>query len=115
MRVIVLPLLIGVLGITTLAAETMHPRIPNRDILKQVPPKYPYEARKHHITGSGVLILHVDRASGTVTSVSVDRSTGHKILDDAGVDAFRQWRFRPGAVTAGRIWMPIRFYIPDQT
>jgi protein TonB len=70
-------------------------------------PPYPYEARAHKITGSGVIVANVDAASGTVTDASVASSTGSSILDDAAVSTFRRWRFRPGSVSKVRI--PITF------
>jgi protein TonB len=70
-------------------------------------PPYPYEARAHHITGSGVIVVDVDSASGNVTSASVAQSIGNPVLDNAAVGAFRQWRFRPGTVSKVRI--PITF------
>ena len=36
------------------------------------------------------------RSNGTVASVDVVRSTGHQMLDQAAITAFRQWRFEPG-------------------
>jgi len=70
-------------------------------------PKYPYEARSRHVTGSAVIIMQVDSASGNVTSASVSQSTGSSMLDNAATSAFRQWRFRPGTVS--RINIPITF------
>jgi protein TonB len=85
-------------------------QIPASDVIKQVSPDYPREAQSKHETGSGLLILHIDRARGLVTSVTVAKSTGHKILDDAGVRAFSQWRFKPGAVKDALIKVPISFH-----
>jgi TonB family protein len=70
-------------------------------------PEYPLEARQQHLTGSGILVLHIDKTTGTVTSVEVEKSIGHKILDDAAVRAFRQWRFKPGKFT--KVKIPIRY------
>jgi len=56
-------------------------------------PQYPEEARRKHIEGSGVFVLHVNR--GVVTKVDIYRSTGSPILDNAAVSAMRQWRFQP--------------------
>ena len=106
-RVILLSLL---LVATAAYAQQSGTQIPASDILKQVRPEYPIEARSRHISGSGVLVLHVDRATGKVTSVTVHKSTGSKVLDDAGIRAFSQWRFRPGAVKTDKIWMPISFH-----
>ena len=57
-------------------------------------PEYPLIARKCHWTGSGVFACHI-RLDGTVASVDVLRSTGHQMLDQAALTAFRQWRFPP--------------------
>ena len=70
-------------------------------------PPYPYEARAHHIMGSGVITVNVDPASGNVTAASVTQSMGSPILDDAAVSTFRRWKFRPGSVSKVRI--PITF------
>ena len=70
-------------------------------------PPYPYEARAHHIMGSGVITVNVDPASGSVTDASVTQSIGSPILDDAAVSTFRRWKFRPGSVSKVRI--PITF------
>src|SRR5437773_7181214 len=70
-------------------------------------PQYPYEARARKIMGSGVIVMHVDPASGNVTDATVSKSIGSPILDNAAVSAFRQWRFRPG--TASTVTAPITF------
>src|SRR5437868_14761362 len=70
-------------------------------------PPYPYEARAKRITGSGVITLAVDSASGDVTNASVTQSCGSSILDDAATSTFRRWKFRPGTVSKVRV--PITF------
>jgi len=70
-------------------------------------PSYPYEARAHHITGSGVCVVSVDTASGRVTDADMAQSLGNPMLDNAAVSAFRNWRFKPGTVSKVRI--PITF------
>ncbi len=71
-------------------------------------PPYPYQARAQHLTGSGVCILTIDVASGTVTEASMAQSCGNSILDNSATSTFKQWRFRPGAV-APKVKVPIVF------
>jgi protein TonB len=70
-------------------------------------PEYPYEARRSRITGSGVAAISVDFASGDVSNVVMEQSTGSPVLDNAAVTAFRRWRFKPGTVS--RLRTPITF------
>ena len=71
------------------------------------PPEYPREARDKGLTGKGVAFVKVYPATGHVTSVSMIKSTGHDILDNAVIRAFRQWRFPPKGLTIFEI--PIQF------
>jgi TonB family protein len=70
-------------------------------------PEYPYEARRQKITGSGIVVMTVDRASGSVTSVAMEASTGSPLLDNAAVTGFRRWRFKPGTVS--RVKSPVTY------
>lgn len=70
-------------------------------------PEYPYEARRSRITGSGVAVISVDVASGGVSNVVMEASTGSPVLDNAAATAFRRWRFKPGTVS--RLRAPITF------
>ena len=87
-------------GITSLAAAKISaisaPRL-----------EYPYEARRQHLTGSGVALLSVDAVSGEVTNVTVARSTGSAVLDHAIISGFRRWRFKPG--TAVKVQTPVTY------
>jgi len=70
-------------------------------------PVYPYQAKRHHITGDGVCIVTVDAASGKVTDATMEQSTGNAILDKSTIEAFRQWRFKPGTVS--RVRVPVTY------
>jgi TonB family protein len=46
----------------------------------------------------GIFILRVHIKTGRVKEVVIERSTGEPILDVEAVRAFKQWRFKPGAL-----------------
>ncbi|PYL05710.1 MAG: hypothetical protein DME34_10665 [Verrucomicrobia bacterium] len=70
-------------------------------------PRYPYEARAKGMAGSGVVLMKVDSRTGYVTSAQMLKSTGYKLLDEAALEAFRRWRFKPGTVSV--VKSPITF------
>ena len=78
-------------------------------VISGPPPEYPYEARRARITGSGIIVLELDRSTGKVKTAYMAPSTGKPILDRAALDAFRQWRFKPG--TQSPIKIPIDFTV----
>lgn len=57
-------------------------------------PEYPALAQDRGLQGQVVLKVHV-LASGKPDNVAVDKSSGHKILDDAAVKAVLAWSFDP--------------------
>jgi TonB family protein len=81
-----------------------------RDALYTPSTVYPAEARSKHLAGIGTVLVDVDPMSGYVTATRMLQSTGYRILDEAALNAFRQWRFRPGTVS--RVRIPIRFLVP---
>ncbi|MGE5209361.1 MAG: energy transducer TonB [Alphaproteobacteria bacterium] len=66
-------------------------------------PKYPYEAKRRHLIGSGICVLTVDTDTGKVTDVTMTQSTGSRFLDRFTVQTFKEWRFKPGTVSQFRI------------
>ena len=68
-----------------LKAQTIH----------RTTPDYPLEARRAHQQGQGYFRLYVAR-NGNVTAVKVTKSTGHELLDDSCLKAFRRWQLKPG-------------------
>lgn len=62
--------------------------------LKNPAPEYPLVAQERGMQGRVVLKVHV-LASGKPDSVTVESSTGFKILDDAAVKAVLAWSFDP--------------------
>jgi TonB family protein len=71
-------------------------------------PNYPYEARKRHITGSGIAMISVE-PTGLATDVTMEQSIGNPILDNSAVSGFHRWRFKSGSPSRFRI--PITFLL----
>jgi len=70
-----------------------------RALVRYAPrPVYPYEARRQRITGSGIALLTIDSIDGNVVDVRMVQSCGSVILDNATLDAFRRWHFKPGSM-----------------
>jgi len=70
-------------------------------------PVYPYEARRQRLTGSGIALLTVAPVDGKVVDVHMTQSCGSVILDNATLDAFQRWHFKPGSVE--RVQVPITY------
>ena len=70
-------------------------------------PRYPYAAKLAKAEGRGLFDLHVG-SDGTISTVDIFRSTGHKILDEEAVRVLSSWKFRPDKKWA-RVRVPITF------
>ncbi len=86
--------------------------VPPRKLPENKPPVYPVEARLNRHEGRVSLVVFVGQ-SGSVSRVSIDHSSGHKILDDAALRAVQEWQFEPatldGIAVPSEIIVPIRF------
>ena len=82
------------------------------DFSHNAPPKYPAEAVRQKLQGVVLLRLSISNI-GRIKSVEVIQSSGHSILDEAGVDAVRLWKGKPatrwGRPVASTETLPIRF------
>ena len=58
-------------------------------------PVYPAGAGARGARGVGVYVMRVEIKTGRVKGVGIVRSTGHKDLDAAAIQALTNWRFRP--------------------
>lgn len=74
------------------------------------PPEYPALARRRRWEGTVVLGIDCD-ADGLVQLVTVVRSSGHQVLDEAAIAAVRQWHFAAGP---GHCEQPITFTLQTQ-
>src|SRR6266487_3641517 len=93
---------------TTASSPTPQPnRTAKEFAIYAPPPKYPKDAQGKRPTGSGIVLMEIDEKTGWVKSARMEKSTGNKLLDDAALQAFSHWRFKPGTVR--RVHTPITF------
>ncbi|MBW1980111.1 MAG: energy transducer TonB [Deltaproteobacteria bacterium] len=88
--------------------------------VKPQPPQYGYRTEPHYprlavrrgYQGTVLLRVYV-LEDGHVATVQIKESSGYKILDDAAVQAVRNWRFNPGRLgerhIASWVLVPISF------
>ena len=79
-------------------------------------PDYPEEARQQHQQGV-VLVNIVVGADGRASEVTLGRSSGFPLLDQAALQAVRRWRFDParaaGLPVSSPVQVPIRFSLSE--
>jgi protein TonB len=79
------------------------------------PPRYPDLARRRGWQGTVLLVVKID-ASGRVTDVAVEESSGYELLDAAAVGAVRRWRYKPAIGRNGPVatteLQPVTFRLP---
>jgi protein TonB len=75
-------------------------------------PDYPAEARRQRQEGVVLVSVEVD-GDGRPSDVTLGRSSGFPLLDEAAVQAVRRWRFEParaaGLPVSSRVEVPVRF------
>lgn len=80
------------------------------------PPKYPPQAVRQHVTGRVMLKVLV-AADGTAQEVTVEKSSGSRLLDQAAIAAVKTWMFNPGQKggrpASGYALVPIEFNLNE--
>jgi protein TonB len=80
--------------------------------LKNPEPAYPLVARRRQQEGLVLLEVKVS-AHGRAAELTVKKSSGHPVLDEAALNAVRDWEFAPARVGAtpveSRIEVPVQF------
>ena len=76
------------------------------------PPSYPFIAKRRGL--EGVVVLRVAlNANGVPQQVTIERGSGHGVLDEAALESVRGWRFAPaqrgGRAVAAVVDVPVRF------
>jgi protein TonB len=79
-------------------------------------PEYPREARRNGQEGMVMLLVEV-LPNGDARKVSIEKSSGHELLDNAAVKAVRKWRFVPAKKganpTPAWVKIPVEFSLED--
>jgi len=92
-------------------AKTINLHTPVKP-LKTERPAYPRQARKQDWQGRVIVRLNIT-AKGTVETATIQKSSGHQLLDDNAVNAATQWTFEPakngGFPVATTVNIPIQF------
>lgn len=82
--------------------------------LRSPKPAYPEWARLRGWEGTTLLLVEV-RADGTVGSVEIRQTSGHRLLDEASVETVRTWKFNPArrddVAVATWVEIPIRYQL----
>ena len=85
--------------------------------VERIKPKYPPAAYRNREEGSVLVRAEVD-ANGKLGAVTVARRSGSRDLDNAAMDAVRQWHFRPaisqGKPIASAVEVPVDFKLDEQ-
>jgi protein TonB len=93
-----------------------EPQVTHPVFRENPPPHYPRVA--HRLGQEGVVQLRIEvAANGRVIDVTVQESSGYRLLDKAALDAVREWRFYPatenGVPVAWTFDHAVRFRIDD--
>lgn len=79
-------------------------------------PEYPIPSRRRR--EEGIVYLNVTvQPNGWAAAVSLNRSSGHPLLDQAAIDAVRRWTFDPGRAggvpVSSLVVVPVRFFLSE--
>ncbi|MDP2499381.1 energy transducer TonB [Vibrio splendidus] len=79
---------------------------------RPTPPNYPRQARRRGVEGVATYEVWLD-AEGKQIKQALVNSSGALMLDNAALDAIKQWKFSPhtvnGRAIAHRVQIPVRF------
>jgi len=92
------------------AAKTAN--VPQPVVIRNTPPIYPETARRAGWEGRVTVRVEVS-ADGLPMSVTLAKSSGYGVLDQAALRAVKTWRFQPrtmgGVAMAGIVDVPVNF------
>src|SRR4051812_20805499 len=100
--------LFALAAVFPLPAQSVTPTISQPpQAIYTLAPVYRPEWAKQGLAGKGVVLVTIDTQTGKVTGARMQESTGSPLLDGSALQAYSQWRFKPGSVSQLR--MPIEF------
>jgi TonB family protein len=108
----VLPtLIVTLVSVSSLHAQSASPvrQPPPPRAIYTPKPVYRAEWAKQGLTGTGVVLVNIDKQTGNVTGARMLTSTGNQQLDGAALQAYSQWRFDPRTVAVSQLKIPIEF------
>jgi protein TonB len=80
------------------------------------PPKYPPQAARQHQEGK-VLLKVLVGLDGAPEEVTIEKSSGSRLLDMAAIEAVKTWKFNPGSKggkpSRGYALVPIEFHLSE--
>ena len=74
----------------------------------QVKPRYPESARRQGVEGTVLLKMRIT-AQGRVEDLQVERSAGHRDLDQSALEAVQRWHFEPARRSGVWVLLPVEF------
>ncbi len=96
---------------TAVAAADSEP-VFNAAYLNNPAPYYPKSAKRRGIQGK-VLLSVLVKKDGTAGDIQVSKSSGSNDLDEAALDAVKQWKFIPaknkGSIVEAKVIVPVEF------
>jgi TonB family protein len=109
MRRLVIAFVVTIIVLCSLQAQSVSPAGSTAPIKAIYTPMPVYQAEwsKRGLTGKGVVLVTIDKATGKVTGAQMLQSTGNKLLDGSALEAYSRWRFEPGTVS--QVKMPVEF------
>jgi TonB family protein len=99
--------LVALASVSLVDAQSAAPSVPLPEAIYSPKPVYRAEWAKRGLSGKGVVLVTIDPKTGNVFGVKMSQSTGSSELDGAALQAYSQWRFKPGSVP--QVKMPITF------
>lgn len=82
------------------------------DYFQNPAPEYPYQARQRGWDGTVLLKVQVGKG-GEALTVELEKTSGHKLLDETAIKAVKKWKFKPALLgdmpIESSVRVPVKF------